>query len=278
MDVKEYAKKLAVDLKKGRDKREKKPFILFCESDFTKYISLSSSWILSLGNHQIHLIQPNDIALYSNITEAEILRAKAFYSEKILPYVTHTSGGLIPVIPDSESLYLDYFESIIKAVIFSFTSLETFSNICLPYDYEFTDPNGKKFNREKIERYKPLEYKLEYVLTDILQSGNPTKETWWPTFQKLKDIRDQIIHSKPSKAEERYALFLSPDIFNTIECYKEVLNYYGHYINANYEILLDEYPYGFGFDDFAIKYTDEETIEQHHIDLCNPWRPNGNKE
>lgn len=272
IDDKQFAQIIANQIK-GRDLREKKPLLVFNESDFTKHLTLSTSWILTIDRYQIHLIQPNDIALYANITESALKKARAFYSEQPEWYMTRQAGGLIPVLPDTEVLYMDYFEAIIQAVIFSFTCLETFSNICLPDGYIYEDAAGKTYGKVAIERFKPLDFKFEFILTDLLQTPDPKQETWWTVYEQLKEIRDRIIHSKPSTAEERYSLLLHPTIFETIGCYRTILSYYGSYIKANFQELLDEFPYGFGFDEIAIK-TITNASYLHWIEaMHNPWRP-----
>jgi hypothetical protein len=273
MDLHEYARNLSKIVKEGKDPREKKPFIVFNCEDFRKYISLSSSWVLTLDNFQIHLVQPNDIALYANITEKALHDARHFYDNNPAWYMKRQSGGMIPVTQNTELLYFDYFESIMKAVIFAFTSLETFANICLPENYVYIDIKGKHINKEAIERKRSLDFKLEFVLSDILRTPDPKKEIWWPIYTKLKNIRDRIIHSKASTAEERFSILLSPNIFEIIGCFRQILTYYGGFIAYNYVSLLDEFPYGFGFDEFEAKTISNAEYERLYNNMHNPWRP-----
>src|ERR1700688_3432500 len=127
MSIEEFAKSLSEQMKEGRDPREKKPWILFNEEDYTKTLNYSSTWILNLNKHQIHLPQPNDISLYSSIAQKAPRKAKIFYNKYLESYIKHSSGGMIPVISEYESLYLDFYESIIQGIIFSYTALEAFA-------------------------------------------------------------------------------------------------------------------------------------------------------
>ncbi len=272
MTIEEFAKSLSEQMKEGRDLREKKPWILFNEKDFTKTLNYSSTWILNLNNHQIHLPQPNDISLYSSIAQKALLQAKEFYTEYVDFYIKHSSGGMIPVVSEYESLYMDYYEMVIQGIIFSYTALEAFANICISEEYQFVDEKGKTLNRERIE-YKPLGFKLDTILKDILKTSDPHDESWWDQFEKLQTIRNEILHSKPSKAEERYAQFLNADIFKVIECHRDILSFYGHFINKNQKKLLDEFPYGLGYDEFWIKYVDKEGYDWGIQNMFNPWRP-----
>jgi len=261
------------DQSKGRDPREKKPFLVFDESDLTQYLSLSSSWILTLDHYQIHLVQPNDIALYAHITDEALKKAMDFHEEHPGWYIKRQSGGMIPVTEDSESLYFNYFETILQAVIFAFTSLETFSNICLPENYSYRDAKGKTIDKVTIERFKSLDFKLEFILTDILHTPDPKQQAWWPTYVQLKEIRDRVIHAKPSMAQERYSMLLQPTIFDIIGCYRKILSFYGSFIKANFQLLLDEFPYGFGFDEMPLKTLSHSDYEQSIERMYNPWRP-----
>jgi hypothetical protein len=273
MSIEKFAKSLSEQIKEGRDPREKKPWILFNEEDYTKTLNYSSTWILNINQYQIHLSQPNDISLYSSIAQKALRNAKKFYKKYVDFYMKHSSGGLIPVIPEYESLYLDYYEAVIQGIIFSYTALEAFANICIPEEYKFLDEKGKTLKRERIERYKPLGFKLDTILKDILKTSDPHKEVWWVEFEKLQTVRNEILHSKPSKAEERYGQFLNADIFRVIECHRDILSFYGHFINQNQKNLLDEFPYGLGYDEFWIKYIDKEGYDWGIQNMFNPWRP-----
>lgn len=38
-------------------------------------------------------------------------------------------------------------------------------------------------------------------------------------------------------------------VFEIIKVHKTIIEYFGKYINENHKVLLDEFPYNFGFDE-----------------------------
>jgi len=76
------------------------------------------------------LVQPNDVTLYSSISDKNLITVKEFYVGTILP--GHEQyGGAFPSQRKQQEYY-DYFELVITSVIFANSALEAFSNICIP--------------------------------------------------------------------------------------------------------------------------------------------------
>lgn len=120
------------------------------------------------------------------------------------------------------------------------------------------------------------------MLKQILKTPDPTKEDWWQQFIKLEEIRDEIIHTKESKSEERYSSFLSKNIFKQIEISKEIISFYGYYIEKNVRDLLADYPYDFGYDNVLPYFISDEDYDKHMRNLRgipeNPaWEKNPEK-
>ena len=109
-----------------------------------------------------------------------------------------------------------------------------------------------------------------YRLQDVLKTSDPTKELWWNKFIELENIRDEIIHSKQSNSVERYSKLLSKGIFEIISINDTIIKYYGKYILENNPNLLEDYPYGFGFDEFYPGLTNDENYELFYRDIFNP--------
>ena len=69
------------------------------------------------------------------------------------------------------------------------------------------------------------------------------------SFTELENLRNEIIHTKQSKSEERYAKLLSKSVFDVVKNHKKIIQFYGEHISRYKTELLEEYPYEFGFDD-----------------------------
>lgn len=251
--------------RKDADIRIKKPSIIMHKNDFRKYILLDTNWVLKSDNLETFIVQPNDVAIYSSISDKNLIRAEKFYSENITPRYKYHSGSFPDLKIQSE--YYDYFELIITATIFAYTALEAFANTCIPNRYKYsTENNGIQtiYSKVAIEKKFPLRDKFKNVLKEVLNTSDPTKESWWNSFILLENLRDEIIHTKQLISEERYSKLLSYDTFKVIKSHKDIINYYGSYIFENMKELLDEFPYNFGYDDIFPGMTDEKGYERSY--------------
>ncbi len=242
--------KLSTDYLIAReDKRIRKPDIILNEDDYLKYFIWDQQWVLKLQNLSLVMAQPNDIALYLSLSEKNALIAKAIFDNE---YNSRDKKYYRMLLEMKEtSVFYDYFEHVISSIIFSYTAIETLSNICIVDDYEHVqEKDGIKtiYSKSAIERKFKLRDKLKLVLTDILKTPNPSDQSWWQDFIDLEEIRNEIIHTKQGKSEDRYSLFMSSKIFELISVGKKIVEYYGIYINKNLELLLIDYPYGYGYD------------------------------
>lgn len=261
----EVGKEINDSYREKKDLRIKKPTIIMHCDDFRKYFVLDNNWVLGFDRLETMMIKPNDVALYSNISDSNLKQAEKFYTESILPR-HKLYGGSFPSM-EKQKEYYDYFELIITALLFAYTSLEAFANICIPDRFEYLiEKDGIKtiYSKEAIERKFSLREKFKNILKSILYTPDPSLEKWWNGFIDLENIRDEIIHTKQSKSEDRYSQFLSKKIFKTISIHKEIIKYYGFYISENKKELLDDYPYNFGFDDFFPGLTNDKGYEQSY--------------
>jgi hypothetical protein len=259
----EVTKKITEEYRENKDFRISKPTVLMQRDDFSKHIILDKNWVLEFDGLETMLIKPNDVILYSNISSKNLSEAKSFYEKYIIPRQSEYGGGFPSL--EIQKLYYDYFELIIESVIFAYTSIESFANICIPKRYSyFTESNGVKsiYSKEAIERKFTLRDKLKKIITEILNTPDVSKEKWWTSFIKLEEIRNEIIHTKQSISESRYSQFLTKDIFEIIETHKEIINYYGFYIAKNKQDLLNEFPYQFDYDEFHPNLTSKESFEK----------------
>lgn len=247
----EVGKEINEKYREGKDYRIKKPHIVLNKDDFNKHFVFDSNWVLVFDNLETMLIQPNDVSLYSSISEKNLLAAKKFYEETILPRHERW-GGSFPTI-EKQQEYYDYFELIIQAIISAYTALEAFANICIPDRWEYyTESNGVKtiYSKEAIERKFSLRDKFKKMLRLIIDTPDPSTQGWWMLFTELENLRNELIHTKQSTSEERYSKLLSSSVFDLVEVHKTVIKFYGEHIAINKKSLLEEYPYNFDYDDF----------------------------
>jgi hypothetical protein len=208
MEFEEAAKKHNQEYIERTDWRVKKPLVIFHEKFPEKKLVLSNNWSLVSDKLETMLDKPNDVAIYSNISMLSLEKAKDFNLNEIK---TRQKKGFPTKVLQQEDLkrYYDYFETIITSVVFAYTAIEAFANICIPnnYIYSYLDKEGntKNMKKEEIEKYCSLTEKLKFILPEILNCEKPTtKSLIWQRFIELEKLRKEIIHSKKSKSEDRY--------------------------------------------------------------------------
>ncbi len=244
----EIADEISIKFYENRDIRSKKPHVLIDSNNLNKKMNIGNNWVLSFKSTEIMMSKPNDVSLYCNISERASNDAK-----ELLETMNLTMKGLIINFPseaEQRSMF-NYFELVIQAVIFSYTSIEAFANITIPSYYEYTETSGgvtTTFNKDAIERKFHLRDKLKKILKDILKISDVTSQTWWNDFIELEDIRNDYIHSKESSSEDRYNKLLDPKIFKLIDVNKKLLSYYGEVIMKSNPDLINEFPIGYGYD------------------------------
>src|SRR5690554_5643702 len=247
----------------GKDNRVSKPHILMQRDNYSKYFILDSNWVLEFDDLDTLLMKPNDVSLYSSVSMKNKNEAEMFYNEVILPRLQEYGGAFPSYKKQTE--YYNYFELIITSIIFAYTSLEAFANICIPNNYEYvTDKAGVKtiYSKSAIERKFPLRDKFKKILSNLLKIPNITNEKWWNKFIRLEDVRNEIIHTKDASAEERYSKLLSKEIFALIEVHTEIISFFGLYISQNRQEIMSKFPYKFGYDEFIPSLTNKESFDK----------------
>lgn len=98
----------------------------------------------------------------------------------------------------------ELFESRMASVVFAHSALEAFANEMISrayagsYRYEPVVKNGVSvsYDLESVERKLTLEEKLAKVIPNILSIPSPKGKRPWNKFQKLKKLRDRVVHCK----------------------------------------------------------------------------------
>lgn len=272
MSIEKLAQSLNDGFKSKKDPRVSKPNIWICAENPKKYLVWPSNWVLEADKVSVMMDKPNDISLYSNIASKQLEEARQFYTKQIYP-----SGKNYPlrtVRDEEQKIFFDYFEKIVTAVILSYTALEALANIFIPDDFEVRKEEKKTglvkiWNKKAIEQIYTLRDKFKLVLKEVLNTPDPSTEKWWSPFIELEDLRNEIIHSKNSKSEERYAALLSEKIFDLIENHKVIIGYYGGFLGTIDKNEVNLFPYNFGRDEIKNSLIEEKEFDKTWKELTN---------
>lgn len=254
------------EYKVGKDLRINKPTVIINENSHSELFTFENKWTLHFDNKYSNMYKPNDVTLYSNISEKNLIDAKVLY-ERIINSNNYLIDEAFPD-NDTQKIYFDYFEKIIQSIIAAFTSVEALLNLCIRFeeDYEWKrtdkdDSTLKKYKGDLIEGF-PFKEKIKFITFTVLMKSQKEFDKLYSVINELKIKRDEIIHAKPSKSEDRYSNFLKADIFRTIDSHKDFIKIMGKYISENAKYLLNDFPYNFGQDEFfPSPFTDEESIQ-----------------
>lgn len=119
-------------------------------------------------------------------------------------------------------------------VIFLFTSIESFVNQLLPDDFEYRNELKRKteiYNKQQIQESIDFKTKLKYVLPqatgkDFFRNQTTTNDKIW----KLKDFRDEIVHTKPGENPLKYDHLIKTSLnFKYEETLEAVAKFMNHY-------------------------------------------------
>ena len=125
----------------------------------------------------------------------------------------------------------DYIECLQTAIVFGYTSVETFVNLSIPNEYTFETKNDSKgiketYDKAAIERWLSLKMKLQYVLKEIYKTKNPESQKWWGHFSNLEEYRNEIIHQKSIKSTSFYKAYFKKSIFQACESPLSVFRFF----------------------------------------------------
>lgn len=263
--IKEKAKEHNLKYIQETDIRVNKPNVIFHQDNFNEKIVLASNWVLQSDNLETMMEMPNDVALYSSISLNHLKKVSAFQQKELIPRKKSLLGT--KVLSKVElSVYYDYFETVITSVVFAYTAVEAFANLCIPFNYKYSyidnEKNIVQLDKTQIERKLSLKEKLKTILPAIIGCDNPCSQSWWTKYTQLEALRDEIVHSKETKSEDRYSKMLSVKIKDKILTHKQIIEFFGKEISLNKPELLDIFPNGFGQDYYHIKIKKSDEFEK----------------
>lgn len=139
------------------------------------------------------------------------------------------------ITEDSLQLFYSFFGLSSSFVTQLMTALEAFVNQKIPLDYKYHKEEGNKFtkiyNKDQIQRWVSIDEKILNIL-NIAENKSFVRH--YPNRQihieNLKDLRDNIVHTKSGIAFENYTeLFKKALNFKyneAIEAVRDFINYY----------------------------------------------------
>ncbi|MDN3658372.1 hypothetical protein QWZ08_22145 [Ferruginibacter paludis] len=255
-----------------QDKRISKPDIVVDKNYLKRAIAYPAIWCIKSNGKEIFSTRPNDISLYSNIAMNNLNRAKEIFDSEISVLWKYNQNAA------NDVALMNYFELIITSVIIAYSSIEALVNMAIPWDYVHKRrEKNKNTNRMKtvkntksdIERWYTLDDKMNIILPEALNVILPNQQKWWVRFDKLKKLRNEIIHSIDSKSNDRYSKFLKKDIFGIVGSHLDVINFFSKWSSDNHHYLINKLPYGFGYDDIIPALMNSKEFEKTEKELYN---------
>lgn len=154
----------------------------------------------------IGFITPSPTALALNAAIRSSLQARDLRRTLALTDILTPLGSGKQVANENLPHLYDFFEHCMIAVIFSFQSLEMFSNEIISRNAQtsFNLTRGKKFitlRGEELERRASTEEKIAQILPSFLHLASPTSTKLWERFLDLKTARDSTVHCKSAETK-----------------------------------------------------------------------------
>ena len=139
-------------------------------------------------------------------------------------------------------MFYDYFGSVCSFSQSLLNSIEAFVNWKIPEDY-IHKAKKKFYNKEKIQRYIPIEEKIKVIMDNIFNKS--FAEEYSAKFEniiELKRLRDSIVHTKQINAYAEYQRIYEVSFKLN---YDEILNDTKDLINYYESDLIQECDCGF---------------------------------
>jgi len=265
------------------DVRMARPIIYKVKS-IKKNITLQRSEIFDIGGVEITFPTPSNVALFANIANREKQQAKNIYSSLISKSVR--SNKDIDIKNEDVKRLYNYLEHIQTSIISIYTAIESFANIAIPNDYEYSFKNNKgiteSYDKAAIERWLKTSEKIAKLLPTILATSSPKELPAWSLFKELENIRNDIVHQKSEKVEvaddedgrpdfsrdinSRFiGRLLKPNIFEIVESGFDLIRFF-----CEKDIHHSFFPMGFSIaqlkpieiDDFGDQFTLYRSAEE----------------
>jgi hypothetical protein len=160
--------------------------------------AVTQAALIPYGRQCINITIPNATALFLGLSKQYHVEAQDRIAEGI------AAKDKLGHLPDHEAF--TFYERIMASVVFACTSLEAFVNEEIPdtYVHVVSERNyTRHYNKEQIERHLNLDTKLGDVLPGALRVPSPKGGSLWSAYEKLRDLRDRVIHMKTKDRDFR---------------------------------------------------------------------------
>ncbi|WP_201526423.1 MULTISPECIES: hypothetical protein [Psychrobacter] len=209
-----------------------------------KFLSRSIEEV-DIKKNRVKFLTPSMVALQINIANEALREVKALnnriqslYSEQDLS--SESTGESL--IGHTLEIY-SFIEHAQKAIIFSFTALETFINLSIPHDFIWEKRTTRKtevYNKEQVERYVSWKEKINLVVTDIYKVPQIKQMDFWSDLIELLDVRNRLIHIKSSDDTEVLTDLLNKNIFKICFSSQEYINYISENVVENDNVKAND--------------------------------------
>lgn len=172
----------------------------------------------------------NPVLIYFHTAQANL---KNIYSTKKDLMALFRDNG--EVTESSLQLFYGFFGISSNFVTILMTALEAFVNQKIPINYKFQKKEGTKFTRiydsDQIQRWVSLDDKISDIL-NVVENRNFAKHypMRQPHIDRLKDLRDNIVHTKSGAAYINYTELFKKSLnfkYNeSIEAVRDFINFY----------------------------------------------------
>lgn len=201
------------------------PIILTEEND------LIQAFFYQAGSKSFMIPEPNLISVYFDISQSQI---KYLYPAKAdLLFNIDRNGDVGKTLNATHT----FFHHSCICVLFMYNAIEAVINLQLPIDKEYikrTDRNTQSFSHAQIQKEISFEEKIKSVLPQFLnKSFHHDHGHKFDTILKLKDVRDEIAHTKvyahqdsPNYYKKLFTKLLDFDYNNAIKYSMDFINYF----------------------------------------------------
>lgn len=207
------------------DKNNKELSMVVEEIDSIYYIDTN------LKKRKLEYCAPNNVGILLATSKkytkkAQIIFDTTFSDEK---FFIKTSEKEKKLYYNSKKVY-DYIEIIQMAIVFSYTTIETFANISIPSGYYYETKNSKgileKYDKDSIERWISLKEKISIILVQLFKSKDIKKEDFWSDFCEFEKIRNTIIHQKAIDGRDFYKNYFNKKIFRLCDVSEKIIKFF----------------------------------------------------
>jgi hypothetical protein len=191
---------------------------------------------INFPKNPLEFFAPNNVGMLLSVSQRYKDLAFKMYNEEINPKtVNHsyveTEEDKKKFLQRKSIMAADYIELIQIAIVFSYTAIESFSNLSIPSDYKYEVKNKSKgiteiYDKVAIERWVSLGDKLSKILTSVYSTKKIETQKFWSSLKSLEKNRHKIIHQKSINRTEFYKEYFKGGIFKQIDSAQNVLQFF----------------------------------------------------